>query len=293
MPSALASRLADTIAANVATKPPQLCCPQCGAPIQPVEDDPFLSCSFCGSHVFLDAAGAVRHFLVEPSIDAGTATSALVRWLKSREVVGRIVPASSDLVFFPLWQVTMRGRTIAVPAAGALFEGLDRIDVPSGDQKVYALERVKGAHGEPARVIESSVPLAAALSRAAARTSDLSASKIALRGAADLADSSLVPDHEARLVHVPLFIIQYPFHETTYTAAVSASSGDVYPVTAPRSSESRIDAAFAWLLAGGLALNLIALLFFGMAPLFSVALLGGIAWALYATGANLARRMES
>jgi hypothetical protein len=278
----------------VATQTPEMRCPQCGGLIEAVEDDPFLSCNFCGARVFLDAARVVRHFIVEPRLDAGAAAASLARWLKGREVVGGVVPVSSALVFFPLWQVTIRGRVITIPAAGALYEGLDRLEVPAGDQKVFSAERAAGPRGEAAEVIEATVPLQAALARAAASASGLSASKIAAGGAAkDPVPAGAADGAEARLVHVPLHAIAYTYQEGAYRAAVDAASGQIHPVTAPRSSESRIDMAFAALLGGGLVLNLLALVLFRSAPLFAAALLGAIAWGLYAAGMRLARWSES
>ncbi len=259
--------------------------------MQAVEDDPFLSCSFCGTRVFLDASRAVRHLIVEPRLDRAMAASSLARWLKSQEVVGQVVPSSSELVFFPLWQITTRGTARVIPAAGALYEGLERIPIPAGDQKVFAQDRVKGARGEPARLIEATVPLQAALARSAARASGLGESKIA----AGPSDQGAAPpeDAEARLIHVPLHLLVYPYHGVEYRAAVDASEGKVYPVSAPRSAESRIDLAFAGLLGAGLVLNLAALSFFRGAPLVSLALLGAVTWGIYAVGMRLARWMES
>jgi DNA-directed RNA polymerase subunit RPC12/RpoP len=262
------------IAGAVAIQPPSLKCPQCGAPIEPVEDSPFLSCPFCATRIFIDASHAVLHFMVEPRLDAVRATEALGRWLRDREVVGSIVPSASELVFFPMWQVTSRGSTRIVAAAGALFEGLEKIQIPAGDQKVFSAERARGVKGEAARVVEAAVPLESALARAVARDAG--------------------PDPAgARLVHVPLFLLDYSFYGMPYRAAVDAASGQIYPITAPRSSESRIDVAFAGLLAAGLAANLIALLLFKTAPVASIALLAGCSWGLYAIGMRLARWMES
>ena len=273
---------------------PSLRCPQCGGPIQPVEDDPFLSCSFCGSHVFLDSGRAVRHFILEPSLDPGMAASALSRWLKDREIVGGAAPSSSELVFFPLWEISAKGGTSVLPAAGALYEGLDRIVIPAGDLKVYAPERATGVRGGKARVVEATVPLVAALSRGAARVSGLTESKIAAGAATPPGGSAVqAPEAEARLLHVPLHLVTYGYRGSVYAAAVDACSGRIYPVTTPRSSESRIDGAFALLLGVGLVLNLVALSFLRRAPLFSIALLGVIAFGLYGMGLRIARWMES
>ncbi|MBI3451071.1 MAG: zinc ribbon domain-containing protein [Acidobacteria bacterium] len=255
----------------MATASPHPKCPQCGAPIDPVEETDFLSCPFCGTRIFLDPAGAVLHLIVEPRIDAAKALQALARWLKNREVVGPIVPVASEIVFFPLWEVTARGAVKIVPGAGAIFDGLDRIQIPPGDAKIFSAERAKGPHGETARIVEASVPLEAALARAAAQPADA----------------------VTRLVHVPLVILSYTFFGAPYRAAVDASSGQIYPITVPRSAESRIDVAFAALLASGLVLNLIALFLLRAAPLLSLAILGVVSWGLYALGMKLAGWMES
>jgi len=253
----------------VATASQPLKCPQCGAPIAPADDNPLLDCPFCGTRIYLDASHAVLHFIVEPRLDAARAGEALGRWLRSREVVGPLVPSSSELVFFPIWHLTARGTISVIPAAGALFAGLDKIEIPAGDQKIFSHEKVRGARGEAARLVEATVPLEAAISRVGGS------------------------DPSARLVHVPLHLVAYSFYGAVYRAAIDACSGQIYPVTAPRSSESVIDRKFAALLAAGLVLNLIALALFRGAPLFSLALLGGISAGLYAVGMNLARWMES
>jgi len=249
--------------------PPPLKCPQCGAPIAPDEDDALLNCAFCGTRIFLDASHAVRHFLIEPILDGGKASEAIGRWLKNREVVGTVTVRASELVFFPMWQITAGASDRLVPGAGALFAGLDKVEIPAGDRKLFSTERVRGPRGEAARCVEATVPLEAALKRLS------------------------VDDAPARLVHVPLHLVTYACHGVDYTAAVDACSAAIYPFTVPRSSEGSIDAKFAGLLGAGLVLNLAALSFFGMAPLFSLALLAGIAWGLYAFGVRLARWMES
>jgi hypothetical protein len=94
-------------------------------------------------------------------------------------------------------------------------------------------------------------------------------------------------------VHVPLFVLTYDYFGVPYRAAVDASSGQVYPITAPRSSEGRIDTAFAAILGAGFVLDLLALGLFRSAPLLSLALLAGTSWGLYAMGIRLARWMES
>jgi len=255
----------------VATQPPSSRCPQCGGPIDRVEDTSFLSCPFCGTRIYLDASHAVLHFIVEPRLDALKASESLSRWLRSREVVGRVGTSSSDLVFFPLWQVTSRGASRVVPGAGALYEGLEKIQIPAGDQKVFSPERAKGAKGEIARVVEATVPLESALARASAPLADVT----------------------VRLVHVPLYVLTYDYFGVPYRAAVDASSGQIYPITAPRSSEGRIDTGFAALLGAGFVLDILALTIFRSAPLLSLALLAGFSWALYAMGMRLARWMES
>jgi hypothetical protein len=121
-------------------------------------------------------------------------------------------------------------------------------------------------------------------------------SRIAAGAAADAAGAAgaaLPAGAEVRLVHVPLHVIRYDYQGTTYAAAVEGSTGQVHPITAPRSSESRIDLAFAALLAAGLVLNLAALSLFRAAPAVSVVLLGAVSWGLYAAGTRLARWMES
>lgn len=261
-------------------RPAPLRCPQCGAPVQPAEDDPFLACSYCATRVFLDAAGAVRHFILDPVLDAPTAHSALSRWLRGREVTGAPLPMTAEIVFFPMWDLAGREGSVAVPGAGVIFEGLDRMAIPAGDLMVFAPDRVKGPRGEPARLIEASVPLEAARSRGAAR----------LRG---LGESRIAAGIPARLIHVPLHFLTYAMHGGVYSAAVDACSGEVHPITAPRSAESRIDLSFASILAAGLVLQVGALCLFTMAPIFSLALAGLISWGLYAAGMSLSRRLES
>jgi hypothetical protein len=249
-----------------------------------------LSCPFCAARVFFDTAHAVLHRIVEPRLDAAGAAAALRRWLKDREVVGRIAPSSCDLVFFPLWQVSSTGRTRIVPAAGALFDGLERIEVPAGDQKAFAPSRATDARGHPARVVDATVPLEAALARASARGLDLGTPGRLLQ---NTGRAKRVADASARLIHVPLFIVNYSLHGVAYRAAVDATSGHIYPITAPRSSEGRLDVVFGGLLASGLAANLIAFSFLKAAPLLSAILLATVSGGVYLLGMKLARWMES
>src|SRR5206468_5168420 len=92
----------DIIGGAVATAPDPLKCPNCGAPITPADDNPLLDCSFCGTRIYVDTSHAVLHLVVEPRLDGARAAEALARWLRNREVVGPVVPCSSELVFFPM-----------------------------------------------------------------------------------------------------------------------------------------------------------------------------------------------
>ena len=277
----------------MASSDPSLRCPQCGAPARPVEDDPFLSCPFCGAHLFLDAGGAVRHFIVQPRLDRAMAGAALVRWLKDREVVGAAGTVSSEMVFLPIWQLVIRGRTHLVPAAGTIYEGLDRLAIPAGDQRVFDAGIAKGPRGESARLIEAAVPLRAAAARVSSSRGRISSSESGNPDEERTRGEQGLEGVEARLIHVPLHLLAYQHNGAGYHAAVEASAGRVYPVTVPRSAENRIDAALAALLAGGLVANLLALSLIRSVPLLSVALLGLVWWALYGFGMKLATWMES
>ena len=279
----------------MASEAPAPRCPQCGGPVTAIEDDPFLPCGFCGAHLYLDDSAAVRHFLVDPALDRSSAAAALSRWLKDREVVGAPAPSSVVLVFLPFWQVRSRGRDSVVPASGALFEGIDRIEIPAGDQRVFSVERAKGPNGEEARLMEATVPLLAAAARLRL---DRRGSRSSFTGVgAEVSDRAMeaaaLDGVEARLVHVPLYLIAYLHQGGEYNAAVDACTGRIYPVTAPRSADSRIDLAFSLLLAAGLVLNLGALSLFRDYPPLSIFLLALIAWGFCSAGMRLSRWTES
>jgi hypothetical protein len=195
-------------------------CPQCGGEVRPEEEDAFVHCAFCGSSLYLDPGGAVRHEVLPALIARADLPGRLGRWLQDREAVGSPSNIATRLVYFPFWVLPAPQESRLVPAAPLLLQDMERFRLPSGDFKTFRDDRVTGGELVPASVlVESLVP----------------------------ADEG--PPKGTRLVHLPFWETGFRIASKECTVWVDAASGQVLALHAPVSSEARLDRIYSGLLA--------------------------------------------
>lgn len=240
-------------------------CTQCGATIEPRADERLLQCPFCSTALVLDGSTTLFHEMVLPTIDIGEAGSHLRRFLGGSSTVADLDKKARveepRLEYFPFWAFTIateKGeRVVLEPAAPSSLQGLQGIEIPAG-----ATRPMTGDVEAGTAVIEPEVPANTAREWLTSRHGE------------DVVVRRTV------LYHLPLFRTPYTYGGRTYTAAVDATTGKVFPADFPAKAESPyvLVAVLALVIFGleGLVISNIALKI--LVYLVSAVPIMGIAW---------------
>ena len=197
-------------------------CTQCGGELHPDEGQIFVTCSYCGSTVYLDKSQAVFHWYLASTLDELKARAELARWMAGNQTVkdldkkSRLLSGSFE--YFPLWYLKRRTpdgkeQILLELAAATSITEIKNVKLPAGDLRKYDPAIANQAH-------PPTVPLQAVLVW-------LNERQILL--------SEIV---ERALVHIPIFIFKYEFRGQTYSALVEAASGGVYANFFPAKAEA-------------------------------------------------------
>jgi hypothetical protein len=219
-------------------------CPQCGAAFEVRGDDPFVACGHCRASLFVDLGGLVRHLLLRPRIGAGEARGALERFLRAAEVDTVVAAPALRLEFHPWYVIPGDGGPSVVRGSSqAAFAAAPRRAAESGDAEAF----------------DESV----------ARTAEVVRPEISADEAVLQADGGRAEG--VRLLHVPVWRIDFQEGGRRFRAYVDAVEGDVSTLALPPASSRRMDGvATAWL-AGAIALFAI-----------EAAVLPGVLWPVVA-----------
>jgi hypothetical protein len=197
-------------------------CTQCGGELHPDEGQIFVTCSYCGSTVYLDKSQAVFHWYLASTLDEAKARAELARWMAGNQTVkdldkkARLVGSSFE--YFPLWYLKRRTSggqeeiLLELAAATSITE-VKKVRLPAGDLRKY--DSGIGSQAHP-----PTVPLQAVLGWLNER---------------QIPPSEIV---ERALVHVPVYIFKYDYRGQTYTALVEAASGGVFANFFPAKAEA-------------------------------------------------------
>jgi len=215
-------------------------CPQCGAPARSEEADDFATCRFCGARLLLAAEPGVRHEVLSPALRADEMPVRLRTWLEEREALGTASDVTSRVVFVPFWSRSGGAGEAIAPAAALLSSGLDTFKLPAGDAKSFGPDLARVGTVVPVTVDREAV----------------------------FAD---VPLAELRLVHVPFHEVSFRLFGRTVRVLFDAVAGQALPLDPVPTSESRLDSAYAILLA-----ILFAVAFVGFFSLFRGQALRGL-----------------
>lgn len=205
-------------------------CPQCGGDVKVLEGETFLTCEYCSSAIYIDKSKVVFHYLVKSTIDEAGALASLRRWMAGSSTVKGLDKEAKitkkEFIFFPIWYFKIKqGEKELIkiqPASPSPIPGIKSIIITAGDFKFYGPEDV----GNPA-IKEPSVLYGSAMEWLKNDGVD----------AAGISQSSLV--------HIPLYIFNYGYGGSTYTAIVDGSSGKVMALEFPSKRE------MPYLLVGG------------------------------------------
>ncbi len=195
-------------------------CSQCGGKNDLPTGNPFVTCAFCGTTLFVDRSLVVSHYSLPPLLGGDEAGAALRRWMAGNDTVkdldrkAEITEIAS--ISFPVWLFrTARGGEEEVffePAAPTPIPQVPDLSIPAGRLEPYQPEP------EEVEVVEVQVPLETA------------------RGWLEQRQVGAI--RETALVRVPFWRCHYRYDGKTYLAAVDASTGAVLAGVFPEKSES-------------------------------------------------------
>jgi hypothetical protein len=197
-------------------------CPQCGAGVNVVEGQTFLTCEYCSSAIYIDKSQVVFHYMLEPTLDQASAEASMKRWMagsatvKDLDTEARIV--SSEFIYFPIWYFKTKQNTNEIikiePASPKPIPGIKNIPIPAGDLRFYN----EGDTGNPA-IQEPHVLYTSAVEWLTSEGVD----------PATITQSALV--------HIPLYIFKYTYKNNTYSTVVDGSSSKVMTAEFPAKAE--------------------------------------------------------
>ena len=198
----------------------EIVCPQCAGANPLATGEALLTCTFCGSTLYVDRSRVVGHFRLPRLLDRGRAEASLRRWMAGNDTVKDLDRKSRldslTAVSFPMWlfRTGPRGREVVhvEPAAPTPISALADLAVPAGELEPYA-EAEEGAES-----VIPTVPLTTARGW------------LSQRGAGEVSESSLV--------EIPLWRARYSFAGRSFEALVEGSTGRVLASVYPEKAES-------------------------------------------------------
>lgn len=195
-------------------------CSQCGGENDLPTGNPFVTCGFCGTTLFVDRSQVVGHYSLPPLLGSEEATAALRRWMAGNDTVKDLDRKSEivevEPISFPVWLFrTVLGGGEEVhfePAAPTPIPEVSDLSIPAGRLVPYRSEQ------DEMDIVDVQVPLETA------------------RGW--LEQRQVGEIRETALVRVPFWKCRYRYEGTSYLAAVDASTGAVLAGVFPEKSES-------------------------------------------------------
>lgn len=211
-------------AAPTTSAPPRLPCPQCAAPIDLADDQPFRLCAHCGAALYLDLQHLVLHVHAAPRVGLAAVEGLLQKFLRAAEITTPPRQVRAELYFVPFAVFT--GHEVVRSAPLTLFGGRPLRFEAQAFAASFEPYDAASARGQV-------LPPEASVEEARARA-----------GAAD--------DDRVRLVHVPFYRVRYLAAERRYEAVLSALDGAGQAEVLPPASSAELDRNYA--LWAGLAL---------------------------------------
>ncbi len=197
-------------------------CPQCGAGVNVIEGQTFLTCEYCSSAIYIDKSQVVFHFMLDPTIDQPNAEASLKRWMAgSKTVKGldkEVVVTKTEFIYFPIWYFKLMQNGDEVikiqPASPTPIPDIKELSIPAGNLRFYNEDDDGNtAIQEPHVLYSSAVEWL-------------------------LSEGVGVPDiTQSAMVHIPLYIFHYKYKDDLYYAVVDGVSSKVMTAEFPSKSE--------------------------------------------------------
>jgi len=197
-------------------------CPQCGGDVKVIEGETFLTCEYCSSAIYIDKSKVVFHYMLKLTIDEAGAAASLRRWMagsstaKGLENEARMT--KTEFIYFPIWYFKIKQADKELikiqPASPSPIPGIKSLIIPAGDFRFYG----PGDVANPA-IKEPSVLFSSAVEWLKNEGVD----------ATGVSHSSLV--------HIPLYVFNYNYGDSAYTAIIDGSSGKVMAAEYPSKQE--------------------------------------------------------
>ena len=195
-------------------------CPQCDGENELPTGVRFLTCSFCGSALYVERSGVVCRYRMPPLLDREQARSSLRRWMSGNSTVKDLDRKSEigtiELLSFPMWVFRVdhdRDEVVHVMPAGPIpVPDMMDFELPPGRFEPYLPSQ------REVDEIEVSVPVDTALEWLGRRDSET--------------------PRETALVQVPFWRCRYTYRDRDYLALVDAVSGAVLASIYPEKAES-------------------------------------------------------
>lgn len=197
-------------------------CPQCGGDVKVIEEETFLTCEYCSSAIYIDKSKVVFHYMLKPTLDEAGAGASLRRWMAGSSTTKGLDKEAhmtkTEFIYFPIWYFKIKqGEKELIkiqPASPSPISGIRSLIIPAGDFRFYG----PGDIANPS-IKEPSVLYSSAVEWLKNEGVD----------AAGISQSSLV--------HIPLYVFNYNYGESVYTAIVDGSSGKVMASEFPSKRE--------------------------------------------------------
>lgn len=195
-------------------------CSQCGGENDLPTGNPFITCAFCGTTLFVDRSRVVSHYSLPPLLESDEAAAALRRWMAGNDTV-KDLDRKAELtemtpISFPVWLFRTTGgggeEVFFEPAAPTPIPQVSDLSIPAGRLVPYQPEQ------DAMEVVDVEVPLETAQGW--------------------LEQRQVGSIRETALVRVPFWRCHYRYDNKTYLAAVDASTGAVLAGVYPEKAES-------------------------------------------------------
>jgi len=197
-------------------------CPQCGGDVKVIEGETFLTCEYCSSAIYIDKSKVVFHYMLKATIDEAGAAASLRRWMagsstaKGLENEARMT--KTEFIYFPIWYFKIKQAEkehIKIqPASPSPIPGIKSLVIPAGDFRFYG----------PGDVANSSIKEPSVLYNSAVEW--LKNEGVDATGVS-----------QSSLVHIPLYVFNYNYGDSAYTAIIDGSSGKVMAAEYPSKQE--------------------------------------------------------
>ena len=197
---------------------PQVNCPKCAAPVELDSGIKFTKCTYCGSLIFFDRAGAGFYYVIPFKLSQNDAIGTFRRWAggstKAKDLDRNANITGVKKAYFPVYMfrrdVDGREEVIIEPAGSTTLPGLHSLKVPGGDLKIFD----QSFDTTEAELIKPDIEMTHYLTSLPGKSKEQS------------------------LVYFPIWKIDYTFNGKSYQVIVDASSSEVFANDFPARSSA-------------------------------------------------------